>query len=101
MGSGSTAYRVAIGEAMAIQAHEKAMIPIIEQRGEMELELQARQFEQKYAQSEKLGTLPDQIEAAERAMVQPVFMATTTAAPAIPKKVIFAAIAIGIYLFLR
>lgn len=105
MGSGSTAERIAYGtasgEARAIQEHERVMIPIIQARGEMELELQRQMFEQKYEQSEKLNTLPMQLESRERALDQPVFMPAAPAAPAVPKNVIYLAIAIAVYLFLR
>lgn len=117
MGSGDRAYRIALGEAQgqaqAIQEHETAMIPIVKERGEMELALQQSLFEQQFTQAEKLHLFSERIEAAEAEAQQaaakaltaagqvspPVF--GTSATPAISKNWIYAALAIAAFLLLR
>ena len=57
MGSGSTAYRIALGEAMAIQEHQLAMIPIMQKQAEMELGLKEKVFAQELEQARQMNLL--------------------------------------------
>lgn len=96
MGSGATAYSIAwgttTGQAAAMREHEQAMIPILKEKGEMELELQKKAFEQ----AKGLGLLENVIE-----KQQPIFVpGTPAAAPAISNWLLYAAIGIGVYFLL-
>ena len=62
MGSGDRAYRQMKGEAMAIQEHQLAMIPIMQQQTEMQLEMRKLTFEQELEQTEKLNLLAMQLQ---------------------------------------
>lgn len=62
MGSGSRAYREALGEALAIQEHQLAMIPIMKGQAEMEIGMKELAFEQELEQVRKLNLLAQEIQ---------------------------------------
>jgi len=94
MGSGATAQRITYGasrgELIAVREHEEAMIPILKERGEMELELQKKTF----AQYEKFNLLPEALD-----KQQPVFV--TQAPAAKPNYLIYVLMGIAAYFLLR
>lgn len=101
MGSGATAQRITFGatrgEALAMQQHEQAMIPILQEKGEMELELQKKAFGQQLEQTKELQLLADKFTVNEKQ--QPIFVPGTPAAK--PNYLIYVAMAVGAYFLLR
>jgi len=96
MGSGGRAYRVLSGESLAIQEHQLAMIPIMQQQTEMQLEMREKAFEQELEQTKKINLLAQQLQP------EPVFVPRTAIAeppPAKSKYLIYAGLA-GLAYFL-
>ena len=77
MGTGARYERAALGQATgqakAIQAHEKAMIPIWEAQVESELKLQEKEFEQEIQQAEKIYLMADRL-LGKKEPAQPVYV---------------------------
>lgn len=67
------------GEALGIQEHARAMIPIQEAQAAAELAIRKQVFEQEISQAEKWGLLTQKLEG--RGTQQPVYI-TQEAAPA-------------------
>lgn len=106
MGSGATAQSVAYGqasgEAMAIQEHQLAMIPIMQEQTEMQLELRQKAFEQELEQTEKMNLLTVKLQ--PEPILVPAeatgIMGIMETKPAASKYLIYAGLAILAYLFL-
>jgi len=66
MGTGAryerAAYGQARGEAKAIQEHQLAMIPIMKEQTEMQLELRGKAFEQELEQTKQMNLLSQQLQ---------------------------------------
>lgn len=81
MGTGARYYRAALGqtrgESVAIQEHEEAMIPIMQERAEAEFEIQGLAFAQQIEQAESLYLLAKRFEDQGQ---QPVFVPRSPAA---------------------
>lgn len=86
MGSGDRTYRTLAGESKAIQEHQLAMLPIMQQ-----------QFEQEFAQIEKLNLLALQLQP------EPILVPSevTETKPAASKYLVYAGLAALAYFFLR
>jgi len=97
MGSGDRAYRQMKGEAMAIQEHQLAMIPIMQQQTEMQLEMRKLTFEQELEQTEKLNLLAMQLQP------EPILIPAdvTETKPVEKKYLVYAALAALAYFFMR
>jgi len=50
-----------LGEATAIQEHQLAMIPIMKEQTEMQLEMQEKAFEQELEQTKQMNLLSQQL----------------------------------------
>jgi len=104
MGSGQKMYRMALGaaqgEAAAIQEHEKAMIPIMQEQAEVQLDISSRAFEQQIEQAKRLSTLVDELDKKAGATTQPIYV--TQEAPAQKTNyMLYAGIAIVAFIFLK
>lgn len=64
MGSGTTAYRIALGETLAIQEHQLAMIPIMKEQAEMELGIREKKFAMEIEQTKEMNLLSQQLQPA-------------------------------------
>lgn len=75
MGSGTTAYRIALGEALAIQEHQLAMIPIMKEQAESMipvmkeqaaagLEIREKEFALELQQTKEMNLLSQQLQPA-------------------------------------
>jgi len=62
MGSGERQYRIAMGEAKAIQDHQLSMIPIMKEQAEMELGIAQQKFEQDIKQTKAMNLLSQQLQ---------------------------------------
>ena len=84
MGSGARAERIALGqtrgESLGIQEHEKAMIPILREQAEMEIELKGKAFTQDIEQTKELYLLAKRFEDQGKTQQQPTFVSTTAPA---------------------
>lgn len=78
MGSGARAYRTMMGESQAIQEHQLAMIPIMKQQAEIQLEIQEKAFVQELEQTKRMNLLSQQLQPepvlvpAKKAVTKPV-----------------------------
>jgi len=83
MGSGAKmqrmAYGQARGESLGIQFHTEAMIPILKEQAEMELEVKEKTFAQELEQTRQLYLLANQLEG-QTQPDQPVFVAAAETA---------------------
>jgi len=97
MGSGDRAYRTLLGEAKAIQEHQLAMIPIMQQQTEMQLEMRGEAFEQELEQTKKMSLLSLQLQP------EPILMASevTETKPVEKKYLVYAGLAALAYFLLR
>lgn len=97
MGSGDRAYRMALGEALAIQEHQLAMIPIMQEQAEMELGVKEKVFELELEQTKQLSLLAQQLQP------EPIFVAAdvTETKPEASKYLVYAGFAALAYFFLR
>jgi len=85
MGTGARMQRAALGqtlgESLGIQQHTEAMIPLLKEQAEMELEIQEKTFAQELEQTKQLYLLANELEG-QTQPDQPVFItATETAKP--------------------
>lgn len=64
MGSGERQYRIALGEAKAMQEHQLAMIPIMQEQSEIQLEIREKEFEQRIEQTKQMNLLSQQLQPA-------------------------------------
>lgn len=102
MGARSKAYEfsmaLARGETQVQLEFEQALIPIMKEKGEMELELQQKSFEQQLKQAKEMHLLSQQLAGKE----QPVFVTTAPAVTAAPNYMLYIGLAIAAYfLFFR
>ena len=100
MGTGAryerAAYGQALGEARAIQEHQLAMIPIMQQQSEMELGIRAEAYKQEFEQTKKLGLLSLQLQPETVLMPSPVTEIKTKS-----NYLIYAGLAALAYFFMR
>lgn len=97
MGSGGRAYRTLKGESLAIQEHQIAMIPIMQQQTEMQLEMREKAFELELEQTEKMNLLSMKLQPS------PIYIPAETKLekPMESKYLIYAGLAALAYFFLR
>lgn len=104
MGSGARMERMAFGqttgEAKAFQAHQLAMIPIMQQQSEMELEVLEKKFAMELEQTKEMSLLSLQLQP------EPILMPariTPSEGPAVPgsKNLVYAGLVALAYFFLR
>lgn len=106
MGTGASmqaaSYGSVRGQALAQLEYEAAEIPILKEKGEMELELQQKSFEQQLAQAEKMNLLSSKLSGGTQPVYVTPAVATAAATPAIPSWLILAGLAAAAYyLFFR
>jgi len=101
MGTGAryerAAYGQALGEARAIQQHQLAMIPIMREQAEVELEIQEQKYAMDIKQTEKLNLLAQQLQP------DPVLVPSdVTQKKSVPKNLfVYAGLAALAFIFLR
>lgn len=106
MGSGARMERMAFGqttgEAKAFQAHQLAMIPIMQQQSEMELEVLEKKFAMEIEQTKEMSLLSQQLQPEPILMPAQITSAAGPAEGPGSKNLVYAGLAILVYfLFLR
>ena len=101
MGSGSRQYRISLGatagQAKAMQDHQLAMIPIMKEQTEMQLEMREKAFEQELEQTKQMNLLAMQLQ--PKPILVPAEVTETK--PIEKKYLIYAGLAVLAYFLLR
>lgn len=103
MGSGARAERMAygqvIGETKAMQEHQLAMIPIMKEQAEMELDIREIAFAQEIEQTKKMNLLSQQLQ--PDPVLMPARVTDTKPKPKSSDYLIYAGLAALAYFMLR
>ena len=105
MGTAKRYHQMLTAESLSMQAHQLAMIPIMEKQAEMELEVREKAFAQELKQTKQMGLLAQKLQPEPEPIFQPepviIPADVTDTKPAKTSYLIYAALAAGAYFFLR